>query len=242
MTITPETTVADIAVATPAAIRVFQQHQIDFCCGGKIPIAQACRTRGLDVDTVLTELRALTEPPAAEPNWADASLSLLVAHIQRRFHQPLREELPRLGAMVAKVASRHGDHLPGTIYPLQETFRRLQADLLAHMAKEDQVLFPFVIALETGEIPPIVSAAAWIESPIAVMERDHDEAGAALALMRDLTGGYAPPEWACPTFRGLYYGLAELESGMHLHVHLENNVLFPRALRLARGGRTAPVN
>jgi regulator of cell morphogenesis and NO signaling len=237
MMIRPETTVAEIATATPETIRVFQQHHIDFCCGGKIPLEAACKARGLDIDLILTDLRSALTPAAAQPNWADASLKALVEHIQRQYHAPLRAELPRLGAMLDKVVSRHGEQLPGLLLPLQETFVRLQRELLEHMAKEDRVLFPFVIALEAGGPQFIADAEERIKAPIAMMESDHEEAGAALAFIRETTGGYAPPEWACPTFRGLYYGLAQLETEMHMHVHLENNILFPRALQLAKSHR-----
>lgn len=234
MVITPDSTVADIATAAPATIPVFQQHQIDFCCGGKRPLAEVCADRGLDADLLVTELVAAATPVAAEPTWADATLSALIAHIQRRYHEPLRTELPRLDAMLEKVVSRHGDHLPEVLPALQRTFRELQDELLTHMMKEDRVLFPFIEGLEAGRPLAIADAADWIAAPIAVMEADHELAGAALATMRSLTNGYAPPEWACPTFRGLYFGLAQLETDMHLHVHLENHILFPRAAKLAR--------
>ena len=233
MTIAPEMTVAAIATVAPATIRVFQQHHIDFCCGGKVPLAQACVASGVDVDALLAELRA-AEAPRPEISWNEASLTALVQHIQARYHEPLRVELPRLSAMLDKVMDRHGDRLPGQLSLLQSTFRRLRDDLLAHVGKEDAVLFPFIVALESNEPLPVPDPAAWIDSPISVMESEHDDAGAALARIRDITEGYAPPEWACPTFRGLFYGLAQLETDMHLHVHLENNVLFPRAARLAR--------
>src|SRR5262245_22551463 len=154
MMITPDTTVADIATETPATIRIFQQHHIDFCCGGKVPLTQACAAHGLDLDAILAELRAAAAPTAAEPTWADASLETVVGHIQARYHGPLRVELPRLDAMLDKVVSRHGDHLPETLLPLQETFKQLQAELLVHMAKEDRVLFPFIVALERGGVLP----------------------------------------------------------------------------------------
>jgi regulator of cell morphogenesis and NO signaling len=237
MTITPETTVAEIATATPATIRVFQQHHIDFCCGGKIPLDAACKARGLDLGLVLTDLQSALAPAAAQPNWANASLKSLVEHIQRQYHAPLRAELPRLSAMLDKVVSRHGEQMPETLLTLQRTFARLQRELLEHMAKEDRVLFPFVIALEAGGQPFVADAEDRVKGPIAMMEADHEEAGAALEFIRETTGGYAPPEWACPTFRGLYYGLAQLETDMHVHVHLENNILFPRALQLAKGQR-----
>jgi regulator of cell morphogenesis and NO signaling len=230
-TITPDMNVAAIATAAPGTIRVFQEHEIDFCCGGKIPLSDACRKRGLDVQSVLGALRAAVTP-AAEQSWTEAPLEALVRHIQTRYHEHLRAELPRLSAMLEKVVSRHGHHLPELLLPLRDTFIGLEQELLAHMAKEDRVLFPAIVALESNEAP-VGPGAAWIESPIAVMEAEHEEAGAALASIRRMTGGFAPPDWACPTFRGLYYGLMQLEADMHLHVHLENNVLFPRAARLA---------
>jgi regulator of cell morphogenesis and NO signaling len=233
MNLTPESTVAEIAAAAPATIPVFQQHHIDFCCGGKVALAKACRARSLNVDVVLAELRDALAPAAAEPNWNTATLTELIRHIQHRYHEPLRRELPRLGDLMQKVVSRHGDHLPEILHPLQRTFERLKVELLGHMAKEDEVLFPGIVALERGA-PPVPNVSQWIASPIAMMEAEHDEAGAALSFIRKSTNGFAPPDWACPTFRGLYYGLAQLETDMHVHVHLENNVLFPRAAELAR--------
>ena len=233
MLITTESTVADIATNAPATIRIFQRHHIDFCCGGRVPLATICADLALDPGALVAELEAAAAPQTDAPSWADATLTSLVSHIQRRYHEHLREELPRLEAMLDKVVSRHGDHLPDVLLPLQRTFVALQAELLEHMRREDQVLFPFIVALETSRHLPTREAAAWIEAPISAMEADHEQAGAALRTLRDLTNGYAPPEWACPTFRGLYYGLSQLEADMHVHVHLENHILFPKAAALA---------
>ena len=235
MTLTPDLTVAEIATSAPATIPVFQHHHIDFCCGGKEPLARVCQARGLDVNAMMAELRAALAPAVEQTNWAEVSLTLLITHIQTRYHEPLRAELPRLGAMLAKVVSRHADHLPETLLPLQQTFETLQNELLDHMAKEDRVLFPAIVAIEAGGPLPVRNVGAWIAQPIEVMEAEHAAAGAALGRIRDLTNGFAPPAWACPTFRGLYYGLAQLESDMHVHVFLENHVLFPRAAQLAKG-------
>ena len=118
--------------------------------------------------------------------------------------------------------------------PLQKTFVELRVELLDHMAKEDRVLFPVIASLETEPDPEQRDRTMrMLSAAVAVMEDDHEHAGDALAQMRALTDGYAPPEWACPTFRGLYYGLAEFEADMHVHVHLENHILFPRAIELA---------
>jgi regulator of cell morphogenesis and NO signaling len=237
MTITPDTTVAAIATELPATIRVFERHHIDFCCGGRVPLAKACGDKGIDVDTLLGDLRLAAAEPSPEPNWNDRTLTALVDHILERFHGPLRVELQRIDAMLTKVIDRHGDHLPETLLPLRETYRALREELLDHMWREEKVLFPVVSALENGTALSLPDAAAWIASPIAAMEAEHAEAGDALKRLRELTNGYTPPEWACPTFRGLYYGLAQLESEMHIHVHLENDVLFPRAARLAKARR-----
>ena len=231
MSITPDTLVADIATATPATIAVFQRHHIDFCCGGRIPLRDACQAQGLDPSSLLDELAQAAVPAADGTNWHTAELSALIDHIQARYHEPLRDELPRLRAMLATVVSRHGEHHAGTLLPLRETFEALQAELLLHMQKEDAVLFPFIRALE-ADPDANTATAAWIANPIRAMEADHDEAGAALSRMRLLTNDYTPPEGACPTFRGLYHGLAQLEADMHVHVHLENNILFPRAAAL----------
>lgn len=232
MTLTPDLTVAEIAATAPATIPVFQHHQIDFCCGGKLPLATVCQAQALDLDTVLAELRAAVTPAAEQTSWAEASLTALVGHIQTRYHEPLRVELPRIAAMLAKVVSRHGDHLPGTLLPLQQTFDTLQEELLDHMTKEDRVLFPAIVALENGDPLPMPNVGAWMSQPIGVMEAEHAAAGAALARIRGVTDGFAPPDWACPTFRGLYHALAQLETDMHVHVFLENHVLFPRTQSL----------
>ena len=234
MRITTESTVADIATHAPATIRIFQRHHIDFCCGGRVPLASVCAERALDPAALVAELEAAAAPQADVPSWADVTLTSLVSHIQRRYHEHLREELPRLEAMVDKVVSRHGDHLPDVLLPLQRTFVALRTELLEHMQREDLVLFPFIVSLETGRPLPTRNGAAWIEAPIAAMEAEHEQAGTALRTLRDLTNDYTPPEWACPTFRGLYYGLSQLEADMHVHVHLENHILFPRAEKLAR--------
>lgn len=235
MKITPDTLVADIATVSPATIKVFQRHRIDFCCGGKMPLADVCEQRQIDVHDLIEELDAALLVVDATTDWTKAPLPDLVAHIQRRFHRPLTAELPRLRAMLDKVVSRHGDRLPDTLMPLQSTFADLESELTAHMAKEDAVLFPAIVSLAAGTPPDRTPDWTWIDQPIDVMEQEHVAAGAALARIAELTEGYTPPPDACPTFRGLYHGLSELEREMHLHVHLENHVLFPRAAALAHG-------
>ncbi|MPZ21874.1 MAG: hypothetical protein GEV06_28975, partial [Luteitalea sp.] len=186
MNITPDTIVAEVATTEPATIRVFQQHHIDFCCGGQISLADACARHGINANTFVADLHAATVTAGETSDWNDTTLTDLIAHIQHRYHVPLRTELPRLSAMLTKVVNRHGARLPDTLLPLQATFERFQHDLIDHMRKEDRVLFPAVMALEatrdahTGGL----ERSTWIDQPIHVMEAEHEAAGAALATLR----------------------------------------------------------
>jgi regulator of cell morphogenesis and NO signaling len=228
MTITENTTVAEVASALPASVRIFQRHGIDFCCGGRKPLAAACREHGLSFEELSHAIEAAAASPSADGrNWQREPLHALATHIVSTYHDTLREELPRLEAMAAKVERVHGSkavHLAR----LNTLVKELCDDLLSHMDKEEAILFPAIVAREAGSSPHGMP----LSGPIHVMEHEHDRAGDLLAEMRQITGGYTPPDWACQTFRALYHGLEELESAMHLHVHLENNILFPRALDL----------
>lgn len=230
MIITQNTPIREIAATVPASVRVFQRYGIDFCCGGRRPIGEACEERGLVFDEVAGAIdAAATRPVPDDRDWMAEPLAALIDHIIATYHRPLREELPRLEAMAEKVARVHGDNAPH-LAGVEESVRELAAKLTSHMGKEEMVLFPAVRAIEDGE----ALAPMWITAPITVMEHEHDHAAALLAELRRLTGGYVPPDWACQTFRALYDGLEELEAAMHVHVHLENNVLFPRALEQAQ--------
>lgn len=227
MTITQHTTVAEIASGVPSSIRVFQRRDIDFCCGGKRPLAEACAERGVPFDEVVDEIEASAEVHHENvTGWLEAPLDALSAHIVRTYHQPLRDELPRLNTMAAKVAKVHGTKDP-RLGRMASALLSLSEELQEHMQKEEQVLFPVIDAIETG-----ASAPMRIDAPISVMQHEHDHAGMLLGELRSLTDQYQPPEWSCATVRALYAGLAELEGAMHVHIHLENNILFPRALRL----------
>ena len=226
MSIEAESKVADIAVAHPESIRVFQKHGIDFCCGGKVPLRDACRNQGLDTAQVLAELRAV-RPDEDAIDWSERSLRELTTHIRARYHEPLRGELARLATMLARVLDRHGERLPATLVPLRATFEAFHRDLIDHMGREDAILFPLIDQVESAGAGS--AASAPIRMIVTRMSAEHDAAGEALAAMRRITDGYVPPTWACPTFLGLYHGLAELERQMQDHVHLENAILFPRA-------------
>ena len=224
MTITQLTPLGDIAAAIPSSVPVFQHHGIDFCCGGKRTLGAVCDERGLSFADTVAAIEASASPATDQWNWANQPLGTLIEHIVATYHDSLRENLPRLQAMAARVSQIHGSRSPHFLQ-IVESLDALVPDLLAHMRKEETVLFPALRAIAEGR-----TDAAWVAAPIAVMEREHDDAGALLNDLRELTDGYTLREGACATTRALYQGLAALERAMHVHVHLENNVLCPRAL------------
>lgn len=240
MNITPDTQIAEIASQNPATIRVFQRFGIDFCCGGKRPLSAACEEKHMTFGELRTALESAGQAAAGLPP-ADAPLADLVRFIVEKYHADLRSELPRLTFMAAKVLDVHGAKYPGVLQALAATFRGLREELETHMMKEEQVLFPYCVRLEKMAADGQTLAASpfgSIQAPIGMMEHEHESAARALDRLRELTQGYVPPVDACNTFRGLYHGLAELERDLHEHIHLENNVLFPRAARLEQELRT----
>ena len=222
MEITPESRVGDIAASHPLATRVFARHGIDFCCGGGVALRQACAKRGLDAPALLSEIeREVGGEPAPATDWREAPLEELVRHIVDTYHRPLHEELPRLEAMARKVAQVHAERDPERRLPaIVADLTKLAAELENHMMREERVLFPMLLS-------------GFRAAPVHVFVDDHAEAGEALARLRELTDGYVPPADACNTWRALWAGLAALEADTHQHIHLENNVLFPRATQAA---------
>jgi len=229
--LTVETTVGDIVRALPARSRIFENLGIDYCCGGKKPLSEACQARGLDPATVVAMLTALDGAPESSlANPEAMTLSELCDHIEQAHHGYLREELPRLDFMTRKAAAVHGDHEP-RLHEVRRVFEAFQAEINSHTKEEDEHIFPAIRRLESANGDK-ASAAAALKTSFARLEVEHDSAGAALARFAELTDRHTPPDWACNTFRALYDGLAQLELNMHQHVHKENNVLFPRALAL----------
>ena len=221
MTISSDSTVGQLATEHPLATRVFARHGIDFCCGGGKPLREACERKGLDTEAILEDIRkevATSDTP--EQRWDQAPLGELIDHILAVYHRPLYEELPRLESMARKVLDVHRDKAPEMLSALLSTYLGLKAELEQHMPKEEQILFPMI---KQGQ-------GAMAEGPISVMRHEHESARAALARLRELTKGYDVPAEACATWRALWYGLASLEESLHQHIHLENNILFPRAL------------
>jgi regulator of cell morphogenesis and NO signaling len=228
-------TVREIALEQPHSIRVFERFGIDYCCGGRRPLAEACAEKQLPVDEVVAALESAASSTAPLPvDWSQASLGSLIDHIVATHHAYVKSELPRLAALAQKVVSKHGAtqaHLPA----MQSLLVLLDDELIHHLGKEEHVLFPYIAKLEasltSGGAQP-EACFGTISNPIAMMTSEHDAAGVLLAKIRLLSGDFATPVDDCPTYLAYYAGLKEFEQDLHQHIHLENNILFPRAIAM----------
>ncbi len=228
-------TVGELVVERPGRARVFEALGIDYCCGGTKPLDAACRAKGIDPADVFTRLDdadAAADEDADAPDPDRMTLTELADHIVRTHHAYLRRELPRLGELTQRVRNAHGAK-DARLVELARVFSGMALELGSHMMKEEQILFPMVRQLETASSLPEFHCGSTA-NPIAVMEHEHQDAGDALAAMRELTEGFTPPPWACNTYRVLLDGLHELEQDLHLHIHKENNILFPRTAAMER--------
>jgi regulator of cell morphogenesis and NO signaling len=224
MSATP--TLASLVDRQPHAARVLERHGLDYCCGGGRPLADACAEADVDPAAVLAEIAA--EAPADDPGpapWTAMGPVELADHLEATHHRYLDAELPRLGELAAKVRTVHGERHPELI-EVDATFQVLRAELEPHLRKEELVLFPMIRQLAASD-GPVSFHCGSLRNPISVMLTEHDLAGDLLARLRELTDGYTAPADACGSYRALYDGLAELEADTHLHVHKENNTLFP---------------
>ena len=218
MTLSPSATLADIATRYPAASRVFHGHGLDFCCGGQRPVGDACAEKGLRVDVVLAEIESTTTPQDA-PRWDERPLAELADFIEGYYHARLRVQLPELVRLATRVEERHAEKA-SCPRGLTAHLTAVHHAVLDHLAKEEQILFPMLRA----------GRGAQAGGPIHVMEIEHDDHRENLEQTRRLTADLVAPEEACTTWRALYLGLLELERELMEHIHLENNVLFRRAL------------
>jgi regulator of cell morphogenesis and NO signaling len=223
---TTQVTLADLVTRHPGSARVLERHRLDYCCGGRRSLADACAEAGLDPAAVLAELDQA--PPSPAPDWASMGPAELVDHLEATHHRYLWEELPRLEALAAKVQAAHGPRHP-ELASVAATFAALRADLEPHLTKEERILFPMIRELCASDTSPSFHCGS-LANPIRVMLAEHDRAGELLAELRTLTDDHRPPADGCASYRALYEGLAELEADTHLHVHKENNLLFPAVL------------
>jgi regulator of cell morphogenesis and NO signaling len=229
-------TVKEYALEMPDATRIFEKLGIDYCCGGSKSLAEACANAGVAVDEVLGSLKGIENSDKTSPSegWQTAALAELIAHIVEKHHTFTRQELARLDALLAKVCGVHGQNHP-ELFRIQKQFQELSRELGPHMLKEERVLFPYIMQMEeagknnlTLPAPPF----GTVRNPVRVMMAEHDAAGDILREMRELSSDYMVPEDACISYQTLYGALAALEADLHQHIHLENNILFPRAAEM----------
>lgn len=212
-------TLGHIATVHPESTLVFLRHRLDFCCGGGQKLGDACRAAGLDPEAIIEEISAETVTQSPE-RWDTKPLPELIEFILTRYHEPLRVDLPALIEAARRVERVHAKKA-SCPHGLASQIEQLDAEVRQHLSKEEQVLFPAIAAGRGG---------AQVQMPIRVMMQEHDDHGAGLQRLRELATGFEPPPEACATWRALYAGLAKLESELMEHIHLENNILFPRAL------------
>jgi regulator of cell morphogenesis and NO signaling len=228
---------AELAATSLNAIRILEQHGLDYCCGGKQALDKACEVKGLEPENVIQEIESADAAGASNRDWKTAPLHELAQHIIATHHEYLKLNLPALGARLDKVVSVHGPKDPQTLHRLSAVFGTLRSELELHLHKEEAILFPFIEQYGRAEaqnkpLPPVPFGS--IANPIQMMEFEHSNAGDALGEMRTLTKDYELPAYACTTVKALYAGLQDLEKDLHVHIHLENNILFPRAIALER--------
>ncbi|MDZ7682772.1 MAG: iron-sulfur cluster repair di-iron protein [Fodinibius sp.] len=231
-----ERTIGEIVKGDYRTAQVFEHYGLDFCCGGNRTIPEICKGTDLNADDVYTALEQLKQEGQEDNNYDQWSLDFLVDYIVNNHHKFSREKLPEIGKYAKKVASVHGDRHE-ELKEIYYEFTMLHGEITNHLEKEERILFPYIKELveaekegETPDTPDFGMAA----NPISMMEEEHDEAGASMAKIRKLSNNFTPPEDACTTYRLLYENLEGFEKDLHKHVHLENNILFPKALELEK--------
>jgi regulator of cell morphogenesis and NO signaling len=230
---TDKKTVRDLALENPTATRIFERLHIDYCCGGARPLDEACRAAGVPLETVLAALES-PEGAGADRDWATLPLGELVDHIQSKHHAYTREAIARIPQLLDKVCAKHGPHHP-EVFRIQHAFSAVGQELAMHMMKEEMMLFPYIVRMEEAVLagePVLPPPFGTVANPVRMMMSEHDGAGDLLREMRDASGNFTAPPDACLTFQTLYRALEEFEADLHQHIHLENNILFPRAIAM----------
>lgn len=223
-------TVGEIVAENPSLSRVFQSYQLDFCCQGAKTLRQACENKSLPLDEVSAALeKEASSAPEPKENPAQLPPSELADYIVKTHHGYLREELPRVHAMAERVAQVHGPRNHSLI-EIYEVFSAMFLELDSHMRKEEEILFPAIRAI-FSDPPADLEFPGSIDHPVDQMMHEHEETGQALEKLRELTNDFTPPAEACNTYRALFAGIKDLEEDTHRHIHLENSVLFPQAVK-----------
>lgn len=237
MNISDTNTVRDLAAGIPGATRVFENFGIDYCCGGQRMLADACQIANRQVEDLLRSLEEAEHTPQSggdKRDWLQESLTALAEYIVDTHHLFTKQELDRLEKLFKKVCSRHSEKHP-ELFEAQRVFSKLRQDLTPHMLKEEQALFPYIARMEEAiseqrAVPP--SFFGTVRNPVRMMTMEHDMAGDLLRQLRHVTNRYTAPPDGCISFQTLYQALAAFEADLHQHIHLENNILFPRAVEM----------
>jgi regulator of cell morphogenesis and NO signaling len=225
-------TVREIAIEMPGATRVFERMGIDYCCGGEKSIAQACQTAGVTVAEVVRSLKTTSRETGESRDWHVEGAASLIAHIIDKHHSFTREELDGIEPLLEKVCSVYGESRP-ELLQIHALFAELKRELLVHMLKEENILFPYIIQMEDAiraGLPVPVPMFGTVRNPVRMMMNEHDAAGDLLRRIRQLSSNFNSPTNACVSYQTLYRRLEEFEQNLHEHIHLENNILFPCAI------------
>ena len=223
-----ETPIGDLVSDNINRARVFEKYGLDYCWGGKKALGESCQEKGVDKQEIIAALKASdTEKIKDATDWRKTTMTELVDHIVATHHTFLNSELPRLTDLISKVVNAHSEHHP-ELLSVAEVVSALKNELLSHMAKEEEILFPIIRRMESDGSAE--SHCGSVENPIGVMEMEHNNAGDALAKLRSLNNDYQSPEDACISYQALLKSLTELEFDLHQHIHKESSILFPRAI------------
>jgi regulator of cell morphogenesis and NO signaling len=228
-------TVREIAESQPSSISVFEQFGIEYCCGGSERLIEACAAKDVNVDAVISALEAAVrnENPQVK-DWTKESLASLTKHIVAAHHAYCKDQLPRLSGLAMKVAKVHGGRNP-ELALIRAKLAELAEELTEHLAEEEVAVFPVIVKLEAEKASAEAEASESsfsVGNPLAMLIQEHDRAGVLLAEIRGLSRDFNAPEYACTTYRAFFEGLKEFDRDLHWHIHLENNILFPRAVEL----------
>jgi regulator of cell morphogenesis and NO signaling len=232
---TTDMTIRDIVANDYRAAAVFHKHGIDFCCGGDRTVSDACATKGLAPEAVIEEIEsALAAPASGAPRFNEWDLPSLTSYIVANHHAYVRQAIPTLLQHTRKIAAVHGEN-HRELVEVSRLFGGVADEMLMHMQKEERMLFPYIDALARAAMagqPAPIAPFGTVQNPIRMMEMEHESAGNAMARIKELTRGYQPPDDACTTYKVCLQELDAFERDLHAHVHLENNILFPKAARL----------
>jgi len=234
MNISSAKTVRELAVEIPNATRILEKFGIDYCCGGRRSLEEACGAARVPVEEVVKALETAASASTTQSVLPSGSLAELIDHIVKTHHKFTQEEILRLKALLEKVCSVHGPNHP-ELLTIRDTFLGLAQELTLHMMKEENVLFPYIVGVEKAVVqngPVLPAPFGTVQNPVRMMMQEHDGAAEALREIREASHDFTVPKDGCISYQSLYQALPSLEADLHQHIHLENNILFPRAIEM----------